>query len=298
MDPKTWLLKHNPSLQGKTVAITGASGDLGREICRAVLTLSGSLVLLNRDPEKTRRLTEALLAEFPDGQIRFLPLELTDLASVDRAAGLLAQEPPDILVHNAGAYKIPRCTCATGLDNVFQINFFSPYYLTKRLLPALSARGSKVVVMGSVAYAYSASDPADVDFSGRGPCHLVYGNSKRYLMFAFAQLLADWPRVDFAVAHPGVSFTNISNHYPKALYALIRWPMQVFLPKPEKAVRSMVYALTHPVPRDCWVGPGFFRVWGEPRVRPLRGCPDWEKLDLHSRAESLYNLVAYGQHNK
>lgn len=234
MSDQKWIQTHCRSLKGKIVAVTGATGGLGQEICRGILALEGGLILVNRDLQKTEALTDSLIKEYPQAKIQVLQADLTDLSSVRRAADRLEALEPDILVHNAGAYKIPRSTCAAGLDNVFTINFASPYYLTRALLPMLSRKRGKVVVMGSVAHTYAPTDPQDPDFSTRTHCHLVYGNSKRYLMFAFSRLLEHWPEVDFAIAHPGITVTNITAHYPKALYALIKYPMKLIFPRPKK----------------------------------------------------------------
>ena len=53
------------SLKGKTVAISGATGGLGREICRRLCTLGAELILLDRNAERSRALVSELLEEFP-----------------------------------------------------------------------------------------------------------------------------------------------------------------------------------------------------------------------------------------
>ena len=176
---ETWLLKNSNSLAGKKVAITGATGGLGKEICRDVLLLGGSLLLLNRSAEKTFKLTEALLQDCPGADISFFPLELQDMGSLPAALSFLQKNPPDILLHNAGIYDVPRTVCSTGLDNIFQVNFAAPYYLTKKLLPVLRENHSHVAVVGSIAHTYSKIHPQDPDFHLEKACHLAYGNSKR-----------------------------------------------------------------------------------------------------------------------
>ena len=75
----------------------------------------------------------------------------------------------DVFIHNAGAYSIPRNTSNSGYDNVFTINFVSPYYIIRELLPQISARGGKVLAVGSIAHRYSEIDKNDVDFRTRLP---------------------------------------------------------------------------------------------------------------------------------
>ena len=288
MDQKTWLRRNTRSLAGKTVVLTGATGGLGREISRAVLFCHGSLVLVTRDRAKAQAMTASLLREFPEGSIVNVDADLSDLRSVDRAAEILCTLPVDILIHNAGAYSIPRCKCDPGYDNVFEINFVSPYYLTKRLLPLLRERHGKVIAVGSIAHTYSKTDPKDVDFSGRSAASLVYGNSKRYLMFALSGLLRD-SGVAFAIAHPGITFTNITAHYPPLIFAVIKEPMKVIFMKPAAAARSIILAMFRPVPYLCWIGPAGADIWGNPAVKKLSTCSQQERRRIFRTAEAIYS---------
>ncbi len=169
----------------------------------------------------------------------------------------------------------------------FQINFVSPYYMTKELLPQLRQRSGKVVAVGSIAHNYSKTDPEDIDFSTRSACSLVYGNSKRYLMFALMGLLRS-SGVKFAIGHPGITVTNITAHYPKLIYAVIRHPMKVIFMKPATAARSIIRAIFEEVPDLHWVGPRFFNVWGSPSVQKLKTCSESERIRICAAAEKCY----------
>lgn len=291
MDQKTWLLKYGCSLEGKTAAVTGATGGLGREICRGILFLKGNLLLLNRSEEKTRALTAELLQEYPEASISFLTLDLSDMDSVKSVCEKLQEAPPDILLHNAGIYDVPRYLCPTGLQNIFQVNFASPYYMTKALLPGLREKHSHVAVVGSIAHTYAKSDPGDPDFHKRKGCALPYGNSKRYLMFAFSELMKHEKDVSFSMGHPGITLTNISDHYPPGIFPLIRPFLKLFFLKPETASRGILYALCHPMAPLTWAGPRFFGIWGNPAVKSLDTCPEQEQKQIFSAAEELYRKL-------
>ena len=286
MDQRSWLRQHTGSLRGKTVVLTGANGGIGMELCRGILFCGGKLVPVTRNARKAEALTKLLREEFPDSEIRCLWADLTDFSAVEHLAGELSRMNVDYLIHNAGAYSIPRKTCSTGFDNVFQINFLAPYYLTKRLLPLLKERRGKVIAVGSIAHNYSKTDPGDIDFAGRSACSLVYGNSKRYLMFALMRLLRD-SGVGFAIGHPGITFTNITAHYPKLIFAVIKHPMKVIFMKPAAASRSILLALFREIPEGCWIGPGVFDVWGKPAVRTLRTCSEAEQTRIFRTAEEI-----------
>ena len=291
MDQKTWLKKNGVSLKGKTVAITGATGGLGKEICRGVLFLGGSLLLLNRSQEKTEVLKSSLLREFPEAEISFLALDLQNMDSVQAACLALKARPPQILLHNAGIYDVPRHPCSTGLDNIFQVNFASPYYLTCQLLPELRKQHGRVVVVGSIAHTYAKTDPADPDFHTRSQCHLAYGNSKRWLMYAFSELFREEKDVEFSIGHPGITLTNISDHYPPGLFPLVRPFLRLFFMKNETACRGILYGICHGLGSDHWCGPRYFSVWGSPRVSSLSSCSFSERREISEGARILYEQM-------
>lgn len=292
MNIQNWLKRNTASLSGKLVALTGATGGIGRELCRYILMLGGELVLIDRNPDKSARLVNDLTAAFPHASIRRITADMEDMRAVQAACERLKALPVDILIHNAGAYSIPRRTCETGLDNVFQINFASPYYITKQLLPTLAARGGRVLAVGSIAHTYSVTDPADIDFATRGRASLVYGNAKRYLMFSLFSLLREHPTVSLAVTHPGITFTNITAHYPKWIFAIIKHPMKRIFMKPATAALCVLRGLFEETAYFEWIGPALFGVWGSPRRRALKSGTPAERRRVFETAEALYGDMA------
>ncbi len=283
-----WLRINTKSLEGKTVAVTGTTGGLGRELCRYIAMLGGSLILLDRDQTRSERFERELRAEFPDISVERIPLQLEDMDSVRSAAEELKDRELYAFIHNAGAYAIPRHTCSTGYDNVFSINFLSPYYIIKELLPTLRKSSGRAVVVGSIAHRYSATDPDDVDFRTRKKASLVYGNAKRYLMFALFELFRGETEAGLSVVHPGITFTNITAHYPKLIFAVIKHPMKIIFMKPRRAALSILSGLFDESGYLEWIGPRYFDVWGLPKKRTLRSVSIDERERIFSTAERLY----------
>lgn len=217
------------ALHGKIAAITGATGSLGSALCRDVLKMGGRLILLTRSVPKSDALRNALLQEFPQANISRIPLELTEPESVKAACEQLQKTPPDILCLNAGGYCLPRTKGKWGFDPVFETNFVSQYYMARTLLPCLEARHGRILVTGSIAYMGAATDPRDMDFSRRSSNELVYGNAKRYLMFALWELVQEHPKVWLSIAHPGITPTGITRNYSPIRKTLIKYPMKLCL---------------------------------------------------------------------
>ncbi len=291
MRTETWIKRHATDLSGKWVAVTGATGGIGEELCRYLATWDASLILLNRNAARSAELEERLKREFPDLQVKQITVDLADMASVRKAADRLETLLVDVLIHNAGAYAIPRYQTDTGYDSVFQINFLSPYYLTRRLLPRLRQRQGRVVVAGSIAHNYSKMDTADIDFVSRKGASKVYGNSKRWLMFALYELFQGDEQISLAVTHPGIAFTGITAHYPKWLFALIKYPMKVIFMKPRRAALSMIQGVRESTPYHTWIGPWLLDIWGLPKKKKLTTCTKQESEKIGVMAEALWQQL-------
>ena len=290
MSISRWLSQNTHSLCGKTVAVSGSTGGLGNPLCEHLARLGASLILLDRNMEKSRALAARLTALLPTLSVTHIQMDLECMESVENAADRLKALEPDYLILNAGAYSIPRHTCSTGYDNVFQINFVSPYYLARQLLPTVSARGGKIIAVGSIAHTYSHTDPEDVDFSKRKKASLVYGNAKRYLMASLPAL----PKGDSSVAtvHPGITFTNITAHYPPLIFALIKHPMKVIFMSPKKASLCILAGLFTDCAEREWIGPRLLDVWGLPRKKKLTSISKEEADAIRSEAERIYRAVS------
>ena len=283
-----WLGQNTVGLRGKRIAVTGSTGGLGKELCAYLAGLGASLVLLDRNAQRSEAHRKSLGERFGTVDITCVPLDLESLASADAAIDRLIDMGIDIFIHNAGAYSIPRHTCKSGFDNVFQINFATPYYMIQRLLPMLRARRGRVVVVGSIAHRYSHIDEKDIDFATRKAASKVYGNAKRYLMFSLLALFRKETEATLAVTHPGITFTGITAHYPKPIFAIIKHPMKIIFMKPKKAALSILAGVFDDTP-DCeWIGPAVLDVWGFPKKKRLKSCSPEERKQIAEIAERVF----------
>ena len=288
---KTWIERNTASLIGKRIAITGSTGGIGRELCRFLAELGADLILLDRNMERSSQFRAELLHDFAQRSIECISVDLSEMDSVKRATEELKKREIDIFLHNAGAYSIPRKRCETGYDNVFQINFVSPYYMIRELLPQLRMHGGRVIAVGSIAHNYSKIDSDDIDFSSRSKASLVYGNAKRYLMYSLLALAEQEREVSFVIAHPGITFTNITAHYPKLIFALIKLPMKVIFMKPKRACLSIILGLYASCSPEEWIGPCVFDVWGLPQKKRLTTASHAERKEIAHTAEAVYQTM-------
>lgn len=286
-----WLQENTHNISEQTIAVTGTTGGLGRQLCRYLCEFGAKIIMLDRNAERAEILCRELLKQFPDADIKRITVDLEDMESVKSVTETLKKLPINIFIHNAGAYSIPRHKCSTGFDNVFQINFVSPYYMIRKLMPSLRERGGKVIAVGSIAHNYSETDPLDIDFSSRLAASKVYGNSKRYLMFSLFELFKNEKSVKLSIVHPGITFTNITAHYPKLIFAVIKYPMKLIFMSPKKAALSTVKGIFSDCGYHEWIGPRLFNIWGLPKLKKLKTCSEKESLYIGDSADKIYRKL-------
>lgn len=292
MTIKKWLYKNTNNLTGKTVAISGATGGLGLVLCDYLSKLGANLILLNRSEQKTNFLQNDLQNKYPNCRTEFIKVDMQDFESVKFATEQLKQKQIDILLLNAGAYKIPRCKTSLGYDNVFQINFVSPYYMIRQLLPYLKNE-SRVVVVGSIAHNYSKINEKDIDFSNQKKPSKVYGNAKRFLMFSLFEYFKNNPQnAKLSVCHPGITYTNISTHFSRFTNAIIKYPMKIIFEKPKKAALSILKGFFDETPYHTWIGPKIWNIWGMPKKQKLKTVKFEESQKIAKIAENIYQNIA------
>ncbi len=291
MKTEKWLKRNTRSLAGKTVAVTGTTGGIGKELCAYLARLGASLILVDRNAERSEAFRGELLRLYPEISVECVNADLEEIDTVKRACNILKDRGVDVFIHNAGAYSIPRHKCSTGFDNVFQINFVSPYFMIRELLPMLRERGGRAVVVGSIAHNYSKTDDCDVDFCTRTRASRVYGNAKRYLMFSLYELFKGETEAFLSVTHPGITFTNITAHYPKLIFAVIKHPMKVIFMKPSKACLSVLDGVFEDTGYHEWIGPRAFDVWGMPKKKRLSTCSEEESRKIGTKAEQIYGNI-------
>lgn len=287
MSVKRWIEKSTSSLSGKTAVITGSTGGLGREICKILASLGADLVLVDRNLNKSAQHRDLLLSLNPNISVTLVTADMEDIESVKSACAVLKDINFSYLILNAGAYAIPRKTCSTGYNNVFQINFVSQYYIARTFAPLLKEREGKIIAVGSIAHNYSVIDKNDIDFSTRERSNLVYGNSKRYLMCAMYKLGMD-TGVNISVTHPGITFTNITAHYPPLIFAVIKHPMKVIFMSARKACLSVVKGVFDTCEKFEWIGPRVFDIWGLPKKRKLKTISEDEFAFVSSVCDNLF----------
>lgn len=145
--------KDVPDQTGKTIFITGANTGIGFAAAE-VFAGKGARVLLGcRNAEKGKAALAHIAEAHPDAEMELVEIDLSDLASVRKAAAAVAQELRlDVLVNNAGVASAAPLV-DTDLDEwnrVLAVDLTGVFLCSRAVAPAMIAQGSgRIVNVGS-----------------------------------------------------------------------------------------------------------------------------------------------------
>lgn len=245
------------------------------------------LILINRNLEKSLKQKEELL-KIKAVNIDIIIADMQDINDVDKVYQELKNQQFDYLILASAIYNVKLEKSDTNYNNVFQVNFISPYYLVNKLMD----KDIRFIVIGSVAYNYQEIELNDIDLSNSKKKTHIYGNSKRYLMFS----LMDNDKV--RIAHPGITLTNLTNHYPKWINWLVKISIKILFPSNKKAAKNIYYALENDTNDNEWIGPRLFNIWGKPKISHI-SIKEEEKNIIKENALNIYqNMEEYVDEHK
>ena len=293
MEYNGWFKRNTSSLEGKTVVLTGAAGGIGTQCCFHLARLGADIVAIDRNIEGLEKLKSALLEKHANLNVEIIAADLSNMADVQKCVEKLKKlSRIDVLVHNAGVFRLPVEHEKGDYNIIFKVNFIAPYYITKGLLPKLESAGkAKVVVVSSLAYKFAKYDENDVDYSTNTDDQKIYGNSKRFIMFSLMKLLQNNSKVDLSAVHPGISYTNLMKNFPKFISKIIALPMKLIFNSPKKSSLSLIKGIFTKLDYCEWLGPKIFSIWGMPKRKKLKACDEQEIQKIYQKAEEIYQKI-------
>jgi NAD(P)-dependent dehydrogenase (short-subunit alcohol dehydrogenase family) len=132
--------------------VTGANTGIGFEAARALAGNYYEVILACRSLEKGQAAVDAIVKEFPQAQVRAMPLDLTSRVSIRSFAQSFPKNSIAILINNAGRNTDPPST--TERNVLFQTNFVGHFDLIRQLLHAFHPQ-ARLVQVSSVMHHFA-----------------------------------------------------------------------------------------------------------------------------------------------
>ena len=245
--------------QNKVVAITGAAGGIGQELCRYFGDQGAAIFALDRSEAVT-----AFAGELrgKGGRVESAVVDIVDVAAVTAAFARVsaALGPIDILVNNAGVSRNPTLerTTPEGFRNDIDANLNGAYNCAYAVLPGMKTRRSGAIVnIGSVNGLLALGDAA-------------YSAAKAGMISLTRALALEFGRYNIRanIVCPGTVRTPLWNdrasRNPEVLRQLERWYPLGRIVEPVEVARAVAFlasdaasAITGAVlPVDCGLSAG------------------------------------------
>ncbi|VWB35554.1 putative short-chain dehydrogenase [Burkholderia pseudomultivorans] len=273
-----WSARQVPAQGGKVAVVTGANSGLGWQLAETLAAKGATVVMGCRDAMRGAAAADAIRRLHPDARVEVEPLDLADLASIQRFAAEVADRHGrvDILCNNAGVMFLPLRHTRDGFEMQFGTNHLGHFALTGHLLPALrAARRARVVTMSSGLNRGGRIRIDDLRAERRYNRYLAYCDSKLANLVFALELQRRFERAAFAgisvAAHPGYAATNLQFAGPEmerapGRIALMRIANRYLAQSAEQGALPAIHAATAPdLAGGAYLGPS---GWLEARGLP------------------------------
>lgn len=261
-------------MDGRCVALTGATGGLGLAAARKLAGLGAELILIGRDAAKLAAAAESVRAVGGPAPVHTLHADLLRLSEADRLAEALLSRFPglDTLINNAGALYGERALTAEGFERAVAVNLLVPARLGERLAPHLAERRGRLINVLSGGLYLAALRLHDPHWErGRYDGASAYAWAKRGLLLHTQALAERHGREGLAVhaLHPGWAATpGVAQSLPAFERLMRPW-----LRTPEAGADTMVWLASHPALGSPARGG---RFWFDRAPRPTAVLPHTE----------------------
>jgi NAD(P)-dependent dehydrogenase (short-subunit alcohol dehydrogenase family) len=277
-----WTIDDIPDLSGKRALVTGVTSGIGESTVLELARHGAEVILGARNPAKLEATIARIEKEVPGARLRPLAIDVSDLASVRRAASEVT-EPLHLLVNNAGVMATPHQRTADGLELQMATNYFGPFALTGLLFPRLVDSGEgRVVAVSSQGSRMARRAPLDdprAQSSRYGKWQAYFASKLADLLFIFEldrRCREQGVPVKGLAAHPGYSATglmgtgrNTGNTADKMRFTatILQSVFAAVGQPPALGALPSLMAATADLPGSTYVGPdGLLQFKGHPRI--------------------------------
>jgi retinol dehydrogenase-14 len=240
-----------PSMAGKTVLITGATGGIGKATAIGLAALGARVGITGRDLKRVEAAAVEVRGATGNPQVDAFGADLSSQAEVRRLAAEVLDAYPrlDVLVNNVGGFWATRHVTADGLEHTFAVNHLTAFLLTSLLLDRLKASApARVVTVSSGAQSMGKIDFEDLQGERTYSGQTAYNQSKlASVMFTYelARRL-EGTGVTATVLHPGVVSTGFGAEDPSRIFKVVVPFVRPFMKTPQQGAATSIYLASSP----------------------------------------------------
>ncbi len=233
----------------KTILITGATSGIGTETVLELAKQGHAIYMLVRNATKGDELKNLIIAQTKNNKIFVVECDLTNLASVSRAANEIKSKLVNIhvLINNAGGIFPTRQLSNAGFEMTLALNHIGHFFLTLSLMPLLEKGQARIINLSSEAHKTAKVNLDDLEMEKKYSGFTAYSNAKLFNIY-FAKSLAERfanKGITAYSVHPGLVKTNFGKGYT-GVFKLFLTIFRPFMISAHKGAQTSIYLATEP----------------------------------------------------
>ena len=236
-------------MQGKTVLITGADGDIGRNTVKGIALKGADIIMACIDAKQAESVRDEIITETHNSNIEIMQLDLASQADIRRFTEEFSARYSklDVIINNAGMFSLKRLETEDGLEKTIGVNYFGPFLLTTLLLPVMKNVGKgRIINVSSDAYKQAKFDLDNLQTRGNYKTGMEAYSLSKLAVILFAQELAEQLQgagITVNVLHPGHVSSGMWDMWekPKWYQRLFIGALRLFLSTPQKGALTSIY---------------------------------------------------------
>jgi NAD(P)-dependent dehydrogenase (short-subunit alcohol dehydrogenase family) len=226
----------------KTIVVTGSNSGIGKEAANTLAESGHRILMLSRDSQKSIDAHQEIVFRSGNENVFLIPVDLSDPNSIRSAVENIKKEYQviDVLVNNAGVYKVKRQETHNGVEMTFAVNFLATFMLSQMLFENLHASGNgRIINVVSELYKNGSIDFDNLMLEKGYKAGDAYANSKLATVLYTVELAKRVKNKGIRVIamHPGVLATDSFRDYPTLLTKILN----LFLERPQKGGERIAY---------------------------------------------------------
>ena len=284
------------NVEGKTIVITGGNSGIGFEAARTCAYLKMNVIIAARSFERGNKAVESIKKEFPESQVSFMHVDMSEEESVKSFVKEIIDKKVDIDIfyHNAGIFRIPY-QLKENRELTISTNFYGPLMTNSLLNPYLNSLNHdvKMIITGSVAVRWSKITSDILAPSPKLSRMRRYSNSKLMDSLLFKYLYDnDKSNIKYYMVHPGVCYTPLfKKTYKKLFGEIVDLVMHIFANPAWKSALAAIKAISSDAVEGEFYGPTcMFNSIGYPHTNKFMNKRYGKEKELIEQSE---NIVGY-----
>jgi len=203
------ILSHSPYV----VAVTGATGKIGKAIAQQLAAKDYHVALLCRDESKSVIVMQEIIQQTGNQHVRFELVDVSRKRSIQDLAERW-QGPLHVLINNAAITPRNRKETPEGIELQFATNVLGYFWMIETFTEILK-RSAPARVVNVASYWAGNLDISDLEFNRRpyqnGKAYQQSKQADRMLTVAFAKRLSSHG-ITVNACHPGDVNSTLSNN--------------------------------------------------------------------------------------